>query len=98
MDRQTIIDALREQEPELRRRGVTRAALFGSRARGDAQPESDLDVMIDVDPTARFGVYELVGVGHLIGDRLKVKVDVVERTTMRPAFRERVEREAVTVF
>ena len=45
----------------LRARGVTHAALFGSRARGDAREDSDTDIMIEIDPEARIGVWDYVG-------------------------------------
>jgi hypothetical protein len=46
----------------LRARGVTHAALFGSRARGDAREDSDTDIMIEIDPEARIGVWDYVGI------------------------------------
>ena len=55
MDREDIIARLRENEAALRARGVTHAALFGSRARGDAREDSDTDIMIEIDPDARIG-------------------------------------------
>ncbi|HMK90417.1 MAG TPA: nucleotidyltransferase domain-containing protein, partial [Methylocystis sp.] len=48
MDRQEIIARLKEHEPALRAQGVAHAALFGSRARGDHRPESDIDIMIEI--------------------------------------------------
>ena len=45
---------------DIRRHGVTQLALFGSIARGEAGPSSDVDLLIEVDPHARF---TLVGVG-----------------------------------
>ena len=50
MNGQEIIAKLRENEAELRARGVTHAALFGSRARGEATADSDTDIMIEIDP------------------------------------------------
>lgn len=50
MDRSAILARLKEHEAELRRRGVARVALFGSAARGEARPDSDIDLMVDVDP------------------------------------------------
>jgi predicted nucleotidyltransferase len=55
MNRQEILAKLREKEAPLRSRGVSHAALFGSRARREARPDSDIDIMIEVDPAARIG-------------------------------------------
>ena len=59
MNRQQILDRLRESERTLRERGVTHAAVFGSRARGDNRPDSG--AKIDVDPEAHISVYDYVG-------------------------------------
>ena len=58
MNRPDIIARLRENEGPLRERGIRHAALFGSCARGEERPDSDIDIMIEVDPAARIGVYE----------------------------------------
>jgi predicted nucleotidyltransferase len=50
MDKQDILARLRENEAALKARGVSHAALFGSRARGDQRPDSDIDILIDLAP------------------------------------------------
>ena len=66
MDRQSIIAILQKHQAELHRQGVLHAALFGSVARGEARPDSDIDIMIDLDPDARLGVFDYVGLKDYI--------------------------------
>ena len=89
---------LTAMEATLRREGVTTLSLFGSLVRGEAQADSDIDVLIEVDPGADFGLLDLIGVQHLIEDRLDRKVDVLKRGGIRPEFEQRILREAETVF
>ena len=98
MDRHAALDILRAHEAELRSRGVRHAALFGSVARGDAQAESDLDVMIDIDAPVVGGVYGYVGLCHFIGDLFPIRVDVANRAGLMDGIRERAERDALVAF
>src|SRR6516162_10112065 len=68
MVRDEIIAAIRAAAPALKAEGVTRLAIFGSRARGDARPDSDLDVLVEVDPVSRFSMLDLIGVEYIIRD------------------------------
>src|SRR3954447_13373071 len=52
---------LKANEAALRVRGVMHAALFGSRARSDATPDSDADIMIEIDPEPRLGCMNTSG-------------------------------------
>ncbi|MGT2502642.1 nucleotidyltransferase family protein [Bradyrhizobium guangxiense] len=60
MDRPDPITILRQSERALRERGVLHAALFGSVARGDNHPGSDIDIMVEIDPDARITVFDYV--------------------------------------
>jgi hypothetical protein len=84
MDRQEIIDRLRQNEAALRARGVLHAALFGSRARGDNRPDSDTDIMIDVDEEAVVSGYDYVGLKEYIASLFDGPVDVVSRMALKP--------------
>ena len=54
------LQILKAHEAELRRRGVTRAAVFGSVARGEAGASSDVDILIDLDPGKPIGLFDYV--------------------------------------
>ncbi len=98
MEKQDIIARLREYEPALRERGVTHAALFGSRARGDFRPDSDTDIMIDIDPDAPVGIYEYVGIKDFIASLFDGPVDVVDREGLKPYVRPAATADAIYAF
>jgi len=98
MNRQDIIARLRENEAALRARGVAHAALFGSRARGDDRPDSDTDIMIEVDPAAEIGVYEYVALKDYVASLFDGKVDVVSREGLKPYVRPAATADAIYAF
>ena len=98
MDRQHILARLRENEAALRSRGVAHAALFGSRARGDARADSDTDIMIEIDPSARMGVYEYVGLKEYIAGLFDGPVDVVNRDALKPYIKPMATADAIYAF
>ena len=89
---------LAAMEETLRKEGVTALSLFGSVVRGEAQADSDIDVLIEVDPEAKFGLLDRIGVKHLIEDRLNRKVDVLEKGGIRPEFEQRILHEVEKIF
>lgn len=98
MTKEEVLATLKSAEPALRAKGVTRAALFGSVARGEAGPESDIDIMVDIDPEAHVGVFGLVEIMNTIGDLFPARVDVSDRESLRPFVRPGAERDAIYAF
>jgi len=98
MKRDQVIAVLRAHEGELRRRGVAHAALFGSAARGQARPDSDLDIMVDIAPGAAVDVYDYVGLRQFIEALFPVRVDIANRAALKPHVRPSAERDAVYAF
>jgi predicted nucleotidyltransferase len=98
MDREDIIARLRNAEPTLRARGVTHAALFGSRARGDTRPDSDTDIMIEIDPEAPVTVYDYVALKDYIASLFDGPVDVVDRDRLKPYVRPAATADAIYAF
>lgn len=69
--------------PELRERYTVRSLfIFGSYARDEQTPESDLDLLVDFDETPN--LYELVGLGLDLEEALGMKVDIVMREGLKP--------------
>ncbi len=98
MDRQDIIARLRENEAALRARGVAHAALFGSRARGDGRPDSDTDIMVEIDPAAHVTLFDYVGLKEFIAGLFDGPVDVVNREGLKPYVRPAVTSDAIYAF
>ncbi len=86
-----ILAALRDQHRLLRQSyPIRRMALFGSWARGDAREDSDVDVMVDVDPSIGLAFVEL---GDKLERALGRRVDLVSRRAIKPSLWDRIERE-----
>lgn len=84
-----VLEGLRE------RYGVRSLAVFGSRVRGEAGPESDLDVLVDFE--ALPDLITFAALQQELEDLLGVKVDLVLRDSLKPRLRPRILREAVAV-
>ena len=98
-ERERVLRILREHEALIRARGMTRLRLFGSMARGESTPGSDVDLIADIDRSAKFSLLDLVGLQYLLQDLLGREVDIgttVEK--MRPRMRQRFDTDAIEVF
>src|SRR5260370_30842074 len=84
MDCSEALETLRRSEPDLRARGVRRAAVFGSVARGDGHPDSDIDILVEIDPDAHLTVFDYPGLKDYIGSPLAGPVAVVNRDRLNP--------------
>ena len=82
----------------LRKKGVVSLALFGSLVRGEARPDSDIDVLIDIAPRRRFSLLDLISVKHLLEDELEREVVVVTRGGLDSRIRDNVLSQAERVF
>jgi hypothetical protein len=87
---------LREHLPELRRQyGVRSLEIFGSYTRGAAKKRSDLDILVEFE---RIGtLLEYIRLEQTLTDLLGVKVDLVDRSTLKHGIRARILREAIPV-
>ncbi len=96
--REELIAELLRLRPELQKEGVTHMALFGSRARRDNRPDSDVDLVVDLDASRRLSLLDVVGFHHLVEDRIGLPAHITTRGSLEGKFKQRVERDQVTVF
>ncbi|MGH8245804.1 MAG: nucleotidyltransferase family protein [Gammaproteobacteria bacterium] len=89
---------MQAHQAELRQRGVRHAAVFGSVARGEATADSDIDVLVDLDPERPMGIFEYARLKIYIGELLGAGGDVVNRKTLKPLLRAAILHEAVNAF
>lgn len=101
-EQRPALDVVRERlatlEKPLREKGITSLALFGSIIHGNARPDSDIDVLVDVDPNAGFSLVRLVSLKDFLQEQLGWPVDVVTRAGIDPMIKDRVFGEAERVF
>ena len=98
MNSQEALAILLANRDALRARGVRHAALFGSVARGQARPGSDLDILVALDPEAKLGIFEYVGIKRFIAALFEASVDVVDRAALKPHVRPSAESDAIYAF
>jgi predicted nucleotidyltransferase len=98
MQTEDAISILRRHEGDLRARGVRRAALFGSLARGDDRPDSDIDIMIEIEPEARITVFDYVELKDYIAGLFDRPVDIVSRDGLKPYVRPAATVDAIYAF
>ncbi len=98
MKRSEAIEKLKQQADAIRALGATSLYLFGSVARDEAGPTSDLDLFIDYDPQSRFNALDLVGIKLFLEDELATEVDITTRDSLHPVLKDRIESSALQVF
>jgi uncharacterized protein len=99
MNRAEVIAQLKSVEPALRAHGVAALYLFGSYARGDARPDSDVDVFVDKAAGQPFGFDELMGSYHALRDALPgIEVNFGTRQGLSKYVKDEVEQEALRIF
>jgi hypothetical protein len=101
VNRDRVIATLREHEPELKAAGVVSVSLFGSTARGEADP-GDVDIAVRLAENFSHGGFNYFGrlddLEQQLSQQLGCKVDVVEEPVRKRHFQEQIDRDRALAF
>jgi len=98
MTRDQIVAKLQDQRELFDAEKVQSVALFGSRARGDARPDSDVDVLVEYKPGARISLLDVCRLERLLTDRLGLTVQLSDAPVRNPRLSRNIERDRVNVL
>jgi len=84
--------------PELQQKyGIRSLEIFGSYTRGDQKKGSDLDLLVELDPGREISLFGFIRIEQELSDLLGIRVDLVQKSSLKPALRDRILQEAVPV-
>lgn len=98
MKSELVIATLRQHQARIQAFGASSVYLYGSTRHNAADAESDVDLFIDRDPAVKFGLLQLTGLEHFLEEILHAPVDLATRTSLHPALRPAIERDAIRVI
>lgn len=83
---------------KLKREGITKAGIFGSYARGEQTPQSDVDILIEYRRNSRKSLLDMVRLERELSEKLGRKVDLVTYGSISPYLKERILNEEVKIL
>lgn len=98
MDKEEVIQILRANRPALARFHVRSLSVFGSVARGEGRPDSDIDILVEFEPGARVGLFSFARLQRYLEERLGKKVDLATPKSLHTALKKDILEEAVHAF
>lgn len=94
-----VLRILRAHEAELRALGIARLSVFGSTARGEAGPDSDVDIVVEVAPPDRWTFLDRARAQRRLSEALQSEVDLIrEPATRKPSLQAEIDRDRVVAF
>ncbi|MFP4102365.1 nucleotidyltransferase family protein [Coleofasciculus sp.] len=95
MQKDKVLAILTTNQDSLKRFGVKYLAIFGSVARDEARPDSDVDILVEFSEPVTFDRY--MDLKFYLEDHFGTSVDLVTRRSLKPQIRPTIEQEAIRV-
>jgi predicted nucleotidyltransferase len=93
-----IVRIIRNRRSDLERMGVRHLSIFGSMARGEERPDSDVDILLDVDPATVRSLFAYGEIQQSLEEWLGRPVDVADRRRLRPGLADQASRDEILAF
>lgn len=93
-----VIARLKANAARLQGAGIAHVSVFGSVARGEQTPESDLDLLIELDPAQRIDLWDYAGIAGELQSLFSTPVGVANRAWLKPHIAQEILRDAVRAF
>src|SRR6266568_2693463 len=93
-----VLQILRMRRADLERLGVIHASIFGSVARGDDRPDSDVDILVEVNPCVVRSIFGYGGIQQSLEEWVGRPVDLADKNRLRPGVAAAAEREQILAF
>src|SRR6266516_502379 len=93
-----VLRTLRTHRADLERMGVVHAAIFGSVARGEDRPDSDIDILVEVNPSVVSSIFAYGGIQQALEDWIGRPVDLAGKDRLRPGVAAEAERDQILAF
>jgi predicted nucleotidyltransferase len=91
-----IIDILKKHEKKLKERyRIKKMGVFGSYLRGEAKEGSDVDILVEFEQDVDIGLLKFVEIENHLSDLLGVKVDLVEKSALKPKIGKHILKEVI---
>ncbi|MBU3925781.1 nucleotidyltransferase family protein [Patescibacteria group bacterium] len=89
---------LKDLKPILRDKyNISEIGVFGSYVRGEQKSGSDLDILVEFDESASFGLFKFIEMENYLSDQLGIKVDLVMKDSLKPRIGEVILKEVITI-
>ncbi len=95
MDIEKVIEILQINQMHIHQFHVSSLSIFGSVARGDAGPGSDIDILVEFDPGASIGFFTFARLQQFLSELMGRPVDLVTPDALHKALKHNILEEAV---
>ena len=90
---------LEAEQPSLSEQyGITKMDVFGSYVRGEEGPNSDIDILIELEDPPRIDLFDLVNLEDRLSNLLGIKADITLKKNLRKRIGQRILQEAIPVW